>query len=119
LSTEQRKRLTIAVELVANPSIIFMDEPTSGLDARAAAIVMRTVRNTVDTGRTVVCTIHQPSIDIFEAFDEVYRLLFLQFHIKIFFNAILRFCLDLIDAAVPDEERRGGDIRGSSRTPIS
>lgn len=71
LSTEQRKRLTIAVELVANPSIIFMDEPTSGLDARAAAIVMRAVRNTVDTGRTVVCTIHQPSIDIFESFDEV------------------------------------------------
>ncbi|KAL1557394.1 transcription factor [Salvia divinorum] len=72
LSTEQRKRLTIAVELVANPSIIFMDEPTSGLDARAAAIVMRTVRNTVNTGRTVVCTIHQPSIDIFEAFDELF-----------------------------------------------
>ncbi|KAH0776999.1 hypothetical protein KY290_008410 [Solanum tuberosum] len=71
LSTEQRKRLTTAVELVANPSIIFMDEPTSGLDARAAAIVMRTVRKTVDTGRTVVCTIHQPSIDIFEAFDEL------------------------------------------------
>jgi ABC-type phosphate/phosphonate transport system ATPase subunit len=71
LSTEQRKRLTIAVELVANPSIIFMDEPTSSLDARAAAIVMRTVRNTVDTGRTVVCTIHQPSIDIFDSFDEV------------------------------------------------
>ncbi|XP_065868540.1 pleiotropic drug resistance protein 1-like isoform X2 [Euphorbia lathyris] len=72
LSTEQRKRLTIAIELVANPSIIFMDEPTSGLDARAAAIVMRTVRNTVDTGRTVVCTIHQPSIHIFEAFDELF-----------------------------------------------
>lgn len=71
LSTEQRKRLTVAVELVANPSIIFMDEPTSGLDARAAAVVMRTVRNTVNTGRTVVCTIHQPSIDIFEAFDEL------------------------------------------------
>uniref|UniRef100_A0A7N0U8F5 ABC transporter domain-containing protein n=1 Tax=Kalanchoe fedtschenkoi TaxID=63787 RepID=A0A7N0U8F5_KALFE len=71
LSFEQRKRLTIAVELVANPSIIFMDEPTSGLDARAAAIVMRAVRNTVDTGRTVVCTIHQPSIDIFDVFDEL------------------------------------------------
>ncbi|EIE18194.1 putative pleiotropic drug resistance protein 3 [Coccomyxa subellipsoidea C-169] len=71
LSVEQRKRLTIGVELVANPSIVFMDEPTSGLDARAAAIVMRTVRNTVNTGRTVVCTIHQPSIDIFESFDEL------------------------------------------------
>ena len=43
----------------------------SGLDARAAAIVMRTVRNIVNTGRTIVCTIHQPSIDIFEAFDEL------------------------------------------------
>ncbi|CAL8079445.1 unnamed protein product [Prunus armeniaca] len=71
LSTEQRKRLTIAVELVANPSIMFMDEPTSGLDARAAAIVMRAVKNVSATGRTVVCTIHQPSIDIFEAFDEL------------------------------------------------
>ncbi|KAF6262511.1 ATP-binding cassette transporter [Scenedesmus sp. NREL 46B-D3] len=71
LSIEQRKRLTIAVELVANPSIVFMDEPTSGLDARAAAIVMRAVRNTVNTGRTVVCTIHQPSIHIFDAFDEL------------------------------------------------
>lgn len=71
LSFEQRKRLTVAVELVANPSIIFMDEPTSGLDARAAAIVMRVVKNIVETGRTIVCTIHQPSIDIFEAFDEV------------------------------------------------
>nr|GMD03507.1 pleiotropic drug resistance protein 3 [Ipomoea batatas] len=71
LSTEQRKRLTIAVELVANPSIIFMDEPTTGLDARAAAIVMRAVKNVVGTGRTIVCTIHQPSIDVFEAFDEL------------------------------------------------
>ncbi|XP_052110559.1 pleiotropic drug resistance protein 3 isoform X2 [Arachis duranensis] len=71
LSTEQRKRLTIAIELVANPSIIFMDEPTSGLDARAAAVVMRAVKNVVGTGRTVTCTIHQPSIDIFESFDEL------------------------------------------------
>ncbi|KAM1490305.1 pleiotropic drug resistance protein 3-like [Malus sylvestris] len=71
LSTEQRKRLTIAVELVSNPSIIFMDEPTTGLDARAAAIVMRAVKNVANTGRTIVCTIHQPNIDIFESFDEL------------------------------------------------
>jgi ABC-type multidrug transport system ATPase subunit len=85
LSTEQRKRLTIAVELVSNPSIIFMDEPTSGLDARAAAIVMRAVRNTVNTGRTVVCTIHQPSIDIFESFDDVHSLsLYESLHFYVF-----------------------------------
>nr|POE84355.1 pleiotropic drug resistance protein 3 [Quercus suber] len=64
LSNEQRKRLTInsrgPVELVANPSIIFMVEPTTGLDTRAAAIiVMRAVKNVAGTGRTI------------EAFDEV------------------------------------------------
>ena len=53
LSVEQRKRLTIGVELVANPSVIFMDEPTSGLDARAAAIVMRCVKSIANTGRTI------------------------------------------------------------------
>jgi ABC-type multidrug transport system ATPase subunit/ABC-type multidrug transport system permease subunit len=71
LSVEQRKRLTLAVELVANPSIVFLDEPTSGLDARAASVVVSAIRNTVNSGRTVVCTIHQPSYDIFEAFDEL------------------------------------------------
>lgn len=45
---------------------MFMDEPTSGLDARAAAIVMKTVRNVGNSRRGVVVTIHQPSIEIFE-----------------------------------------------------
>ncbi|KAG2491493.1 hypothetical protein HYH03_010072 [Edaphochlamys debaryana] len=71
LSVEVRKRLTIACELVANPGIVFMDEPTSGLDARAAGVVMRAVRNTVEDGRTVVCTIHQPNREIMDAFDEL------------------------------------------------
>ena len=75
LSNEQCKRLTIAVEFVSNPSIIIMDEPTTGLDARLAAVIMRAVKNVADTGRTIVCTIHQPSIDIFESFDEVNRLI--------------------------------------------
>ncbi|PIA56929.1 hypothetical protein AQUCO_00700938v1 [Aquilegia coerulea] len=102
LSTEQRKRLTIAVELIANPSIIFMDEPTSGLDARAASIVMRAVRNTVDTGRTVVCTIHQPSIDIFEAFDEL--LLMKRGGHVIYFGPLGHHSQDLINyfEAIPD-----------------
>eukprot|EP00892_Ulva_mutabilis_P008760 jgi/Ulvmu1/6256/UM028_0114.1 len=74
LSTEQRKRLTIAVELVANPAAIFMDEPTSGLDARAAAIVIRSVKSVAQSGRTVMVVVHQPSIDIFYSFD--YLMLF-------------------------------------------
>ena len=126
LSTEQRKRLTIAVELVANPSIIFMDEPTSGLDARAAAIVMRTVRNTVDTGRTVVCTIHQPSIDIFEAFDEV-QLSFLNFvvrvcHLHVSYASILQYVFNfgvVLFAATADEKRRTSQLRWTSWSQFS
>jgi ABC-type multidrug transport system ATPase subunit/ABC-type multidrug transport system permease subunit len=71
LSVEQRKRLTIGVELAANPSILFADEPTSGLDARSAAVVMRAVRAGADAGRTVVCTIHQPSSAVFASFDDL------------------------------------------------
>nr|GMD54172.1 pleiotropic drug resistance protein 1-like [Ipomoea batatas] len=71
-----------------------MDEPTSGLDARAATIVMRTVRNTVDTGRTVVCTIHQPSIDIFDAFDEL--LLLKRGGEEIYVGPLGRHCSQLI-----------------------
>jgi ABC-type multidrug transport system ATPase subunit len=71
LSMEQNKRLTLGVELVANPSIIFCDEPTSGLDARAAAIVMRILLKVARSGRTVVCTIHQPSTAIFNFFDDL------------------------------------------------
>ncbi|RHY25374.1 hypothetical protein DYB32_008360 [Aphanomyces invadans] len=71
LSVEQKKRVTIGVEVVANPSILFLDEPTSGLDARSAQVVMRGVQSIARTGRTVVCTIHQPSIQIFELFDSL------------------------------------------------
>ncbi len=71
LSVEQRKRVTIAVEMTANPSVIFLDEPTSGLDSRAARIVMRAVRRVAASGRTVLCTIHQPSYEIFSMFDNL------------------------------------------------
>ena len=70
-SLEQNKRLTLGVELVANPSIVFADEPTSGLDARAASIVMRVLQKVARSGRVVVATIHQPSIAIFQRFDDL------------------------------------------------
>mmetsp|Transcript_2153 Transcript_2153/g.3908 ORF Transcript_2153/g.3908 Transcript_2153/m.3908 type:complete len:1099 (-) Transcript_2153:1265-4561(-) len=71
LSFEQKKRLSIAVELAANPSILFLDEPTSGLDARAASIVMRGLKNIALSGRAVCATIHQPSLAIFTSFDSL------------------------------------------------
>jgi len=75
LSPGQLKRVTIGVELVCNPPILFLDEPTSGLDSRAAQIVMRVVKRIAMTGRSIICTIHQPSAEIFYYFD---RLLLLQ-----------------------------------------
>lgn len=71
LSFEQRKRLAIAVELAASPSIIFLDEPTSGLDSRGALVIMRAMKAIANTQRTVVSTIHQPSAAVFEMFDDL------------------------------------------------
>ncbi|CAK4305287.1 unnamed protein product [Aphanomyces euteiches] len=70
-SVEQMKRLTIGVELATAPSVLFLDEPTSGLDARSAKLVMSGIRKIATTGRTVVCTIHQPSAEVFEMFDSL------------------------------------------------
>ncbi|TDH73604.1 hypothetical protein CCR75_008453 [Bremia lactucae] len=59
LSVAQKKRVTIDVKVVANPSILFLDEPISGLEIGSALIVMRGVQSIVRTGYTVLCTIHQ------------------------------------------------------------
>ena len=70
LSVEQRKRLTIGVELVSKPSIlIFLDEPTSGLDGQAAFNTVRFLRKLADAGQAVLVTIHQPSAQLFAQFD--------------------------------------------------
>ncbi|CAG7560608.1 unnamed protein product [Fusarium equiseti] len=70
LSVEQRKRLTIGVELVAKPSIlIFLDEPTSGLDGQAAYNTIRFLRKLSAAGQAILVTIHQPSAQLFREFD--------------------------------------------------
>jgi ABC-type multidrug transport system ATPase subunit len=70
LSAEQRKRVTIGVELVAKPSIlIFLDEPTSGLDAQSAYNTVRFLRKLADIGQAILVTIHQPSAQLFAEFD--------------------------------------------------
>ncbi|EGZ16590.1 pleiotropic drug resistance protein ABC superfamily [Phytophthora sojae] len=70
-SMEKMKRLAIGVEMAAQPSVLFLDEPTSGLDARSAKLIMGGVRRVADSGRTVLCTIHQPSSDVFSLFDSL------------------------------------------------
>ena len=70
LSVEQRKRLTIGVELVSKPSIlIFLDEPTSGLDGQAAFNTLRFLRKLAAAGQAILVTIHQPSAKLFKEFD--------------------------------------------------
>mmetsp|Transcript_21709 Transcript_21709/g.32220 ORF Transcript_21709/g.32220 Transcript_21709/m.32220 type:complete len:1460 (+) Transcript_21709:30-4409(+) len=71
LAAEELKRLTIGVELVAQPTLLFLDEPTSGLDAIGALNVMRSIQKAASTGRTIICTIHQPSAKIFSFFSHL------------------------------------------------
>lgn len=72
LSVEQRKRVTIGVELVSKPSIlIFLDEPTSGLDGQSAYNTVRFLRRLADAGQAVLVTVHQPSAQLFAEFDQL------------------------------------------------
>ncbi|KAJ9095227.1 hypothetical protein QFC20_006704 [Naganishia adeliensis] len=72
LNVEQRKRLTIGVELVAKPSILlFLDEPTSGLDSQSAFSIVKFLRKLADAGQAVLVTIHQPSASLFYEFDNL------------------------------------------------
>ncbi|KAK7055287.1 ABC-2 type transporter-domain-containing protein [Favolaschia claudopus] len=75
LNVEQRKRLTIAVELVAKPELlVFFDEPTSGLDSQTAWSICQLMRKLANHGQAILSTIHQPSAILMQEFD---RLLFL------------------------------------------
>ncbi|EGG16693.1 hypothetical protein DFA_07671 [Cavenderia fasciculata] len=71
ISVEERKRLTIGIELVAKPHILFLDEPTSGLDSQSSYNIIKFIRKLADAGMPLVCTIHQPSSVLFEYFDRL------------------------------------------------
>lgn len=76
LTVEQRKRVTIGVELAAKPQLLlFLDEPTSGLDSQSAFNIVRFLKKLASAGQAILCTIHQPNAALFENFD---RLLLLQ-----------------------------------------
>lgn len=71
LGVEQRKRVTIGVELVAKPILLFLDEPTSGLDGQSSFNILRFLRKLADAGQSMLVTIHQPSALLFSQFDRL------------------------------------------------
>ncbi|KAH7318100.1 ABC transporter [Stachybotrys elegans] len=72
LNVEQRKRLTIGVELAARPQLLlFLDEPTSGLDSQTSWAICQLIKKLTRSGQAVLCTIHQPSALLFDQFDRL------------------------------------------------
>ncbi|KAJ0423527.1 ABC-2 type transporter-domain-containing protein [Aspergillus carlsbadensis] len=72
LNVEQRKRLTIGVELAARPQLLlFLDEPTSGLDSQTSWAILQLIKKLTASGQAVLCTIHQPSALLFDQFDRL------------------------------------------------
>ncbi|KAL2158180.1 hypothetical protein VTH06DRAFT_4748 [Thermothelomyces fergusii] len=108
LNVEQRKLLTIGVELVAKPKLLlFLDEPTSGLDSQSAWAICVFLRKLANAGQAVLCTIHQPNALLFQQFD---RLLFLAKGGKtVYFGDIGENSRLLLDYFERNGSRRCGD----------
>ncbi|OAY85969.1 ABC transporter G family member 11, partial [Ananas comosus] len=74
ISGGEKRRVSIALEILMRPRLLFLDEPTSGLDSASAFFVIQTLRSLARDGRTVIASIHQPSSEVFELFDYLYLL---------------------------------------------
>lgn len=74
ISGGEKKRLSIALEIITEPYILFLDEPTTGLDSAAAFFIAHALRNIARSGRTIISSIHQPSSEVFALFDDLFLL---------------------------------------------
>ncbi|XP_024083780.1 protein scarlet-like isoform X1 [Cimex lectularius] len=74
ISGGEKKRVSMAVQLLTDPSILFCDEPTTGLDSFSAFSIVEQLRRIAATGKAIICTIHQPASGMFEMFDHIYFL---------------------------------------------
>lgn len=133
ISGGQRKRVNLAMELLTDPSVLFLDEPTSGLSSEDAWLVMKLLRELANSGKTIVITIHQPSIDIFRLMDNLIvigkdwnssepgRLVYYgpaHPHAQRFFNPE-GFSVDEYGSAQPDHPRPEEVMRGLSKRPTA
>lgn len=82
-------RLAFASEIITNPGLLFCDEPTSGLDSFMAMSIVDSMKSLAQSGKTIICTIHQPSSEIFEKFDKLGNL---YTNLAIYFQIIIGFC---------------------------
>ncbi|KAK6164116.1 hypothetical protein DH2020_000980 [Rehmannia glutinosa] len=71
ISGGEKKRLSIALEIITQPNLLFLDEPTSGLDSASAFFVVQALKNVARSGRTIISSIHQPSSEVFALFDDL------------------------------------------------
>nr|XP_054757300.1 protein white-like [Lytechinus pictus] len=71
VSGGERKRVSVATKLFAEPKLLFLDEPTTGLDSYMAALLVSNLRSLAEQGYNIICTIHQPSTEVFNMFDQL------------------------------------------------
>ncbi|KAI3436788.1 hypothetical protein D9Q98_006199 [Chlorella vulgaris] len=128
ISGGERKRVSIGVELLINPSVLMLDEPTSGLDSTTSMHVLTMLRHLASGGRSIVTTIHQPSSRLYQQLDKL--LLLSQGHVMYYGAAqqaaewfsrlgyslpygssLADFILDLASADVSNPERDGEQSR--------
>lgn len=74
ISGGEKRRLSISIEILTQPLVLFLDEPTTGLDSASSFFVIQSLRNIAREGRIVICSVHQPSSDVYDLFDVLFLL---------------------------------------------